>query len=67
MRFGSLLLAVAAVALSANAWAGEMSPKVGDEAPTSIGGAKWIANAPETDDLAALRGSVVLIDEWGIH
>jgi len=58
-------VAIVAVLMSTVAFA--QSPKAGDPAPSNIGGATWVANAPANDDLATLRGEVVFIEHWGVR
>jgi hypothetical protein len=64
MLFRFPTVAIAAVLLSTVAFA--QSPKAGDPAPSSLGGADWVVNAPENDDLKTLLGEVVFIEHWGI-
>lgn len=59
------LVMVAAVLLSA-AVVAQITPKVGDDAPASLGGATWIANAPAAHEPSELKGSVIFIERWGI-
>lgn len=58
------MLAIAAVLFSSAVFA--QSPKAGDPAPDSLGGATWIANAPANDDLKTLLGEVVFVEHWGV-
>lgn len=64
MLFRFPTVAIAAVLFSTVAFA--QSPKVGDAAPSDLGGRDWVANAPENDDLKTLLGEVVFIEHWGI-
>jgi hypothetical protein len=66
MLFRMPLVMVAAVLLSAAAVA-QITPAVGDDAPASLGGATWIANAPAVYEPAQLKGSVIFIEHWGIR
>lgn len=61
------LPAVAIVAVLMSTVAFAQSPKVGDPAPSALGGADWIVNAPQNDDLKTLLGEVVFIEHWGIN
>jgi thiol-disulfide isomerase/thioredoxin len=40
------------------------NPKVGEAAPKDLGGATWIAHAPENDRLNELQGEVVYVLFW---
>ncbi len=56
------LLTAFALALSTAAYA--VTPAVGEEAP-DFNSTNWILNAPESDTISDLRGSVVLVEHWG--
>ncbi len=52
--------------LCGHAWASDVQPAVGDEAP-ELGNVNWLHNEPEISSLEELRGDVVLIERWGTN
>ena len=41
------------------------SPTVGQPAP-ELGSTNWVANAPEVESVAALKGEVIFVEKWGV-